>query len=150
MILQPIPTMHIQIIPHNSAAYEEMISLRLNVLLKPIGVPASFINRDKEATDILIGAFENEELIGCCVLTKIDEQTIQLRQMAVTIAAQGTGIGAAIVDFAEKTAKEKGFKILIMHARDVVIPFYQKCGYNIAGEGFKEVGIPHHKMEKQL
>lgn len=142
--------MHIQIIPHNSAAYEEMISLRLNVLLKPIGVPASFINRDKEAEDILIGVFEKKELIGCCVLTKIDEQIIQLRQMAVAIAAQGTGIGAAIVDFAEKTTKEKGFKILMMHARDVVIPFYEKCGYHIADEGFKEVGIPHHKMEKHL
>jgi predicted GNAT family N-acyltransferase len=77
-------------------------------------------------------------------------QTIQLRQMAVDINMQGTGIGGAIVDFAEKTAKEKGFKILMMHARDVVISFYEKCGYHIADDGFTEVGIPHHKMEKHL
>ena len=46
--------------------------------------------------------------------------------------------------------KEKGYKIVMIHARDVVIPFYLKCGYRIADEGFEEVGIPHHKMEKQL
>ena len=142
--------MIIQLINHNSHQYAQMIDLRLNVLLKPIGVPASFINQEKEANDILIGAFEKEELTGCCVLTKIDEHTVQLRQMAVDITAQGTGIGAAIVDFAENIAKEKGFKTLMMHARDAVIPFYEKCGYDIADEGFTEVGIPHHKMEKHL
>ena len=142
--------MIIQLINHNSHQYAQMIDLRLNVLLKPIGVPASFINQEKEANDILIGAFEKEELTGCCVLTKIDEHTVQLRQMAVDITAQGTGIGAAIVDFAENIAKEKGFKTLMMHARDAVIPFYEKCGYDIADDGFTEVGIPHHKMEKHL
>ncbi len=145
-----VTQMHIELIKHNTSSYEAMIHLRITVLLNPIGVPASFINKEKEAADVLIGAFEKEELVGCCVLTKINEQTVQLRQMAVDIAAQGTGIGGAIVDFAEKTAKEKGFKILMMHARDVVITFYEKCGYHIAGGGFTEVGIPHHKMEKQL
>jgi N-acetylglutamate synthase-like GNAT family acetyltransferase len=142
--------MRIQLIQHNTPAYEKMIHLRITVLLNPIGVPASFIKREKEAEDILIGAFENDEIIGCCVLTKVDEKTVQLRQMAVDIAAQGTGIGASIVDFAETTAKEQGFHTLMMHARDVVIPFYEKCGYQTADDGFTEVGIPHHKMEKQL
>jgi N-acetylglutamate synthase-like GNAT family acetyltransferase len=142
--------MNIKIIEHNSTTYQQMISLRLNVLLNPIGIPVSFINRDKEAIDIFIGAFQNEEIIGCCVFTKISDQTIQLRQMAVAIVAQGTGIGASIVNYAEKVAKEKGFKILMMHARDVVIPFYKKCGFIIADAGFIEVGISHHKMEKQL
>lgn len=142
--------MHIQVIEHGTPAYEKMIHLRISVLLNPIGVPASYINPEKEADDILIGAFEQEDIIGCCVLTKVDEYTVQLRQMAVDTLAQGTGIGAGIVDFAETTAKEKGFNILMMHARDAVIPFYEKCGYQIADDGFTEVGIPHHKMEKQL
>ena len=142
--------MNIQIIRHNTTAYEKMIHLRITILLNPIGVSSSFINREKEAEDILIGAFEKDEMIGCCVLTKVDEETVQLRQMAVDIAAQGTGIGAGIVDFAETIAKERGFRTLMMHARDVVIPFYEKCGYQVADDGFTEVGIPHHKMEKQL
>jgi N-acetylglutamate synthase-like GNAT family acetyltransferase len=116
-----------------------MIQLRLNILLKPIGVSESFISRCKESCDILIGAYEREELVGCCVLTQINNQTIQLRQMAVDIAVQGTGIGAAIVEFAESIAKEKGYTILLMHARDTVIPFYEKCGYYTVDGGFNFV-----------
>ena len=134
----------------DSKEYEQMIALRLKVLLEPIGVPASYINRDKEKQDILIGAFEDDEIIGCCVLTKKDEDTLQLRQMAVATEVQGTGVGAAILQFAEETAKARGYKVLMMHARDAVLDFYKKCGYDVAGDLFFEVGIPHHKMEKHL
>lgn len=142
--------MEVRILKHNSPDYKKMIVLRLEVLLKPIGVPASFINNAKEEADVLIGAFEKEEIIGCCVLTVINEQTIQLRQMAVDTATQGTGVGAAIMEFAENLSKEKGYQTLLLHARDVVIPFYEKCGYQIADNGFTEVGIPHHKMVKHF
>lgn len=142
--------MEIRLFNTDSPEYKYMVELRLNVLLRPIGAPESYINPQKERSDYLVGAFEAGTLIGCCVLTPIDESLIQLRQMAVQQAFQGKGVGAAIVAFAEKTAKEKGFKRLMMHARDVVIPFYEKSGYTIASEQFTEVGIEHHRMEKEL
>lgn len=142
--------MEIKIIQTTSPAYEAMIALRMKVLLDPIGIPRSYINPEKEASDILIGAFDEDKLIGCCILTHVDNDTLQLRQMAVDNSLQQKGIGATIVSFAESIAKERGYKILMMHARDNVIPFYQKCGYSISGEQFFEVGIGHHKMEKQL
>lgn len=141
--------MTVQLIQHNSAEYEQMLSLRITTLLEPIGVPASYINREKEQHDILIGAFKNEAMVGCCVLTP-RENDAQLRQMAVKKDQQGKGIGAAIVEFAEEVAKENGFPVLMMHARDPVIEFYKKCGYKIVGEQFFEVGIGHHKMQKEL
>jgi predicted GNAT family N-acyltransferase len=142
--------MEIRTIKHNSNEYEQMINLRVTQLLEPIGVPASYIEREKEQDDILIGAFEENEIIGCCVLTPKDKEILQLRQMAVKKELRGKGIGAAIIEFAEKVAKENNFSILMMHARDPVIDFYKKCGYEISGEQFFEVGIPHHKMQKKL
>jgi len=142
--------MHTRIIEHNSDDYEQMIQLRLSQLLEPIGVPASYIKKENEKTDILIGTFEDEEIIGCCILTPIDDEVIQLRQMAVRSNYRGKGIGGAIIEFAEQVAKENNFSILRMHARDPVIDFYKKCGYEIYGEQFFEVGIGHHKMQKQL
>lgn len=124
--------------------------MRLTVLLRPIGVPESYIDPRKEQTDILVGAFVDGTLIGCCVLTPHDADLIQLRQMAVRPDQQGKGLGAAIVDFAERISKERAFKRLMMHARNAVIPFYEKCGYAISGEPFTEVGIGHHRMEKEL
>jgi predicted GNAT family N-acyltransferase len=70
--------------------------------------------------------------------------------MAVKQNLQRSGVGARIIAFAEAQAKEKSFKRLFMHARDVVIPFYEKQGYQIVGEVFTEVNIPHHKMSKEL
>lgn len=142
--------MEIKIIKASSVEYEQIIALRITALLKPIGVPPSYINRKKEENDIFIGAFKNNEIAGCCVLTKADNEVLQLRQMAVRPNLQGNKIGTAIIEFAEKTAKENNYKVLMMHARDPVIGFYKKCGYQLIGEQFFEVGIGHHKMQKQL
>jgi predicted GNAT family N-acyltransferase len=142
--------MKIRIIAHSSNEYEQMISLRVTQLLEPIGVPASYIDREKEKNDLLIGAFENEEITGCCALTPKDKNTIQLRQMTVRSDYRGKKIGAAIIEYAEKVAREHNFSLLMMHARNPVIEFYKKCGYEIEGEEFFEVGIGHHKMQKQL
>ena len=127
-----------------------MVNLRMKVLLDPVGIPRSYINPEKEKYDLLIGAFDNDQLIGCCILSHADDKTLKLRQMAVDNNLQKKGIGAAIIVFAEKVAIEKGYSFLMMHARDTVLNFYKKCGYHIAGEQFIEVGIGHHKMEKQL
>lgn len=127
-----------------------MIQLRIKALLEPIGVPPSYINREKEKEDFFIGAYEGNDLIGCCILTRKDNKTIQLRQMAVLPKLQGKKIGAEIIRFAESTAIQNHFSILMMHARDPVIGFYERCGYHIAGDQFFEVGIGHHKMQKEL
>jgi len=60
------------------------------------------------------------------------------------------GVGATIISFAENIAKDRGFKYIIMHARDTAIGFYQKFGYRIVGDAFTEVNLPHHIMEKAL
>jgi N-acetylglutamate synthase-like GNAT family acetyltransferase len=142
--------MDIKLITTASPDYENMIALRMKVLLDPIGIPRSYINPEKEAADVLVGAFDGGKLIGCCILTHVDNTTLQLRQMAVDNALQQKGIGAAIVAFSEDFAKDRGYKILMMHARDSVIGFYEKCGYKISGDQFFEVGTGHHRMEKPL
>lgn len=142
--------MHISAIEHNSLAYRQMIDLRIHELLQPIGVPVSYINEEKEKNDFLLAAFEGEEMVGCCVLTPKGNTTVQLRQMAVRNDFRGQGIGAAIIAFAESFSRRHGYKVLMMHARDPVIGFYEKCGYSIFGAAFTEVGIGHHKMQKHL
>jgi len=142
--------MEIRRIQPSSSEYEQLINLRVTALLNPIGIPASYIDREAEKNDIFIGAFDGGEIIGCCVLTKNTDSIIQLRQMAVRPDQQGKKIGAAIISFAEQAARQEGFSILMMHARDTVLGFYERCGYDISGEQFFEVGIGHHRMEKRI
>lgn len=142
--------MTIKTFASGSEEYEKMIQLRIHALLEPIGVPTSYIDREKEKNDILIGAFEDDKILGCCILTPRSKELVQLRQMAVHPDRQGQKIGAAILKYAEEVAVAHGFKTLMMHARNPVIGFYEKCGYEIAGEEFFEVGIGHHRMEKKI
>src|SRR5690242_2502254 len=99
--------MEIRRIEISSSEYEQLINLRVNALLNPIGIPASYIDREREKDDIFIGAFEDDELIGCCVLTQNSNSVVQLRQMAVCENQQGKRIGAAIIAFAEQTARQE-------------------------------------------
>ena len=137
-------------IDHGSKDYQKMVQLRMEILRKPLGLSFTKDELDKEINDILIAAFDDDLMLGCCILTKIDDRRIRLRQMAVQKNLQGKGIGESIIHFAENIARDKGFKILMMHARDTAIGFYEKYGYTIKGEQFEEVKTKHHVMEKRL
>ncbi len=127
-----------------------MVALREEILRRPLGLIYTNEDLDPDKVDILIGAFDDGRILGCCILRDEGGGNIRLRQMAVRNNQQGKGIGQQIMRFAETVARDKGYKKLTMHARDTAIGFYEKQGYKVIGEGFLEVTIPHHKMEKLL
>lgn len=137
-------------IDHGSAHYERMVSLRTQILRRPLGLSFTAEELAREIDDILIAAFDEEEMIGCCVLSKINAQTIRLRQMAVSKPTQGKGIGESILIFMENLARDKGYQYIMMHARETAVGFYEKFGYKINSPIFYEVGLPHYVMEKHL
>ncbi len=142
--------MAIKIIDYGSIAYDQMIELRKSVLRKPLGLTYSKEDLERDQHDLLIGAFEDDEILACCILTKKDPGTFQLRQMAVDQRMQRNGVGAAIMHFAENLAKDSGGREIMMHARKTAIGFYEKLGYTAEGDEFSEVGIPHVEMRKSL
>lgn len=137
-------------IDHGTPEYDQMISLRTNILRKPLGLSFNKEELAEEKDHLLIAAFDEDEMLGCCMLCKTDEHTLRLRQMAVLDSLQGKGIGASIMGFAENLARDKGFSKILMHARDSAIGFYEKLGYKITSDVFTEVNVPHHVMEKKI
>jgi len=135
---------------HGSKDYEKMVKLRYEIMRKPLGLSFTEEELNKEKDDILIGAFEDEEIIGCCLLTRVDANCTRLRQMAVQKNRQGLGIGESMMQFAENIARDRGFKKIVMHARETAIGFYERYGYKTKGDEFIEVNIPHRVMEKKL
>ncbi len=142
--------MQIRLIDHGSSEYAGMVELRTKVLRQPLGLSFTPNQLAKERQDLLVCAFERNEIIGCCILTRESGWTIRLRQMAVRPDRQGRGVGMKILRFAESLAMKEKYTAIIMHARDTAIDFYRKSGYEVIGRGFKEVGIPHHTMQKKL
>ena len=137
-------------IDHGTNEYLQMVQLREQVLRRPLGLTFSHDELIKEKDDILIACMDDGDMLGCCILTRIDNDTMRIRQMAVPDKLHGKGIGASIMNFAETLAKDKGCRTMTMHARDTAIGFYEKFGYRIKGNQFREVNLPHHIMEKKL
>lgn len=138
-------------IDYGTPEYKQMVMLRLQILRQPLGLSFSEEELEKEKNDILIAAFDDDDMLGCCMLTHLNNNhTIRMRQMAVQNNLQGKGIGASLMWFVENLARDKGYKCLIMHARLSAIGFYEKFGYKVSSDQFLEVGIPHHVMEKMI
>jgi predicted N-acetyltransferase YhbS len=137
-------------IDHGSNEYLQMVNLRDNVLRRPLGLTYSHDELLAEKDDTLIVCVDDGEMLGCCILTELDSETVRLRQMAVANKLHGKGIGASIMYFAENLARDKGYSFISMHARNTAIGFYEKFGYHTKGAQFIEVNLPHHIMEKGL
>ena len=142
--------MALKIIDHGSKEYQQMIKLRDDILRKPLGLGFDSQEIEDEKSNMLIGAFEDEDMLGCCMLVEENPGTVRLRQMAVLNDLQGKGIGRALMNFAENIARDRGYEIINMHARKNAIGFYEKMGYKVSSEEFIEITIPHYVMEKKL
>ena len=139
-----------KIIDHGSAEYKQMLKLRDDILRKPLGLTFSKEELEKEKNNLLMAPYEDDQMLGCCMLVEEDPQTVRLRQMAVLNDLQGKGIGKALMNFAENLARDRGYKKITMHARKNAIGFYEKMGYKQVGGEFQEITIPHYVMEKEL
>jgi predicted GNAT family N-acyltransferase len=134
---------------YESPEYYLELELRNDVLRKPLGMNLYDQDLTTEKNYIRIAAFnENQQIMGNLLLVPQENGVIQMKQMAVRESAQGMKIGKKIIQFAEDLIISKGFSKIILNARKVALPFYLKSGYEIQGDEFQEVGIPHFKMSK--
>jgi predicted GNAT family N-acyltransferase len=142
--------MALKIIDHGSPEYQQIIRLRNDILRKPLGMNLDTTELEKEKNNLHIAAYEDDQMLGCCMLVEEDPQTVRLRQMAVINDLQGKGIGRALMQFAENLARDRGYRRITMHARKNALGFYEKMGYRKIGDEFEEITIPHFVMEKEL
>lgn len=135
-------------VPHRSRDWEAAVELRRAVLRLPLGLDFTPEELDAEAEDLHLVGKDGEQVVACLVLQPLDAQTIKMRQVAVSPERQGEGIGAQLVEFSETVAQINGFNEIKLNARANVVPFYLKLGYEVYGEPFEEVTIPHRAMRK--
>lgn len=137
-------------ITFGSDEYKSEVKLRYEVLRKPLGLQFSQEELDKENDSYHFGAFEGDELIGCLILVPFSNTEIKMRQVAVAPDRQARGIGKLLVKAAEEFAQDNGYEWMKLNARETAVKFYLSLGYEIFGEPFLEVTIPHRSMQKRL
>lgn len=140
----------VKVIEYGSSDYQLEIKLRNKVLREPLGMTLSESELSQDKGDMHIAAFSDEQFVGCLLLKPQANGVAKMRQVAVDSSQQGKGIGRLLVEYSEIIALQSGFKEIVLNARETVVPFYQSLGYQVEGERFQEVGIPHFKMRKSI
>ncbi len=143
--------MKVKIISIEDPLYQQERELRNKILLRPIGVPDfGWEMHDKESWHFV--ALENNNVVGCVVLTPLNKMKTktQLMQMAVDAPLQGKGIGKALVKELLKFSSKNSIKEIEIHSRADVVPFYEDLGFKVFGDPFEEVGIAHRYMNIYL
>lgn len=135
-------------ITHNSPEYFPTVLLRYAVLRKPLGMVFTSEQLAEEHNEIHVHGLKGSTLVCCLQLRPIDNHTVQMRQVAVDESYQSKGVGRALVEYCEQVARDEQFTEIILHARETAVEFYLKLGYEVYGEPFIEVGIPHRNMRK--
>ena len=138
--------------PHTDAEWAAYFYLRYQILRAPWGQPEGSEQTADEAQHLHVAFFnEQNNVMGVGRLDQINAQTAQIRFMAVDAPQQSKGIGKSLIHYMETEAKQKGIQQIILHAREVALPFYQKLGYQLDGPShllFDE--IQHFLMHKLI
>ncbi|MHB1485751.1 MAG: GNAT family N-acetyltransferase [Saccharofermentanales bacterium] len=140
----------IEVLEFDTLKYRQSLSLRNEILRKPIGMSIYDDDLSDEKSQVHIAYLIADDVVGILLLKQISENEVKMRQVAVKKDYQNQGIGAALVEFAEEIARNSGYHMISLHARKTAVSFYEKLSYIRKSEEFLEVGIPHYKMEKEI
>jgi len=137
-------------IEYNSPEYKQELELRDKVLRKPLGMSLFVENLDADKNDVHIGAFIHHQLVGVLILTRLDDDQVKMRQVAVDEEMRFKKIGREMVLYAEMISLNRHYRTMVLNARKTALAFYEKLGYETVSDEFLEINIPHFKMRKDL
>lgn len=137
-------------IEHGTKEYEQTVSLRDEVLRKPLGLQFGPEERTDEKGSFHLACLRDGIGVACLVLKPLPGKQIRMRQLAVRSGFRGQGLGRTLVSYSESVARDHGYEEMVLHARETAVGFYEKMGYEVEGDRFIEVTIPHFAMRKSL
>ena len=135
---------------HGTKEYDQTVALRNEVLRMPLGLAFSEEELHEEKDSFHLASWSGDALMACLVLKTLTDTQLQMRQLAVRESCRRQGAGRALVHYAESFAKERSYGEIVLHARETARGFYEKLGYQVEGDSFTEVGLPHVAMRKKL
>lgn len=125
------------------------LRLRHDVFCVEQGVPEreELDGRDHEGIH-LVAVAEGEVVATCRVL--MVGRTAQFSRLAVRRASRRRGIATALLEMADAETRAAGGRRLVLHAQTYAQLLYERAGYVPRGRPFREAGIEHIAMEKEL
>ena len=127
----------------------EATELRTRVFVGEQGVPVELEidGRDPLAAHVIL---QREGLVIGTARVFDEGHAAVVGRVAVTPELRGHGLGAVVMEVAERWAADQGLVLVELHAQQQVTGFYERLGYSGVGDIYYEAGIPHLTMRKEL
>ena len=77
----------------------------------------------------MYGLFENKKILAEIIITKVDNNICELKNIATKEDARGNGYGKKLIQEVTKLYKNKHKKMIVGTTQNN-IPFYVKCGFD--------------------
>ncbi|MCX4998806.1 MULTISPECIES: GNAT family N-acetyltransferase [Streptomyces] len=155
-----VPASYTVRVAEDLADREACFALRKEVFVAEQGVPEEIEYDAYDAVAVHVLAVREDGLPlgtgrllhGGAALGKTggDASVGSLGRLAVSRAARGLGVGAALVRAIEEAARARGLAAVDLHAQTQALGFYERLGYVAYGPQFPDAGIPHRAMRRVL
>jgi N-acetylglutamate synthase-like GNAT family acetyltransferase len=143
--------MYKTITPVTDSDFENYYKCRWELLRKPWNQPVGSERDEIEDSSIHRMVVSNNNAIAVGRLHYIASTTAQIRYLAVKKTYQRQGVGKAIYSCLEEEARNNQVKLIILHARENAVSFYEKLGFTVVKKTYLLFNeIQHYEMHKHL
>jgi predicted GNAT family N-acyltransferase len=137
--------------PQTAEDFTAYYQLRWEVLRAPWNQPPGSEKDEMESDTFHLMAVDDDTnaVVACGRWQMNTLEEAQIRFMAVATGYQGKGVGKKLMAALESELWIIGAEHIVLHAREIAVPFYLSCGYSIIKPSYLLFGeIPHFLMQK--
>ena len=136
--------------PQTPLEWELYYDLRYRVLRKPWNQLKGSERDENEEEAAHFAVFQDLGIIAVGRLDVLNDSVGKVRYMAVEETFQGKNIGKALMEFILMRCEQENLHTIILHAREIAVPFYERLGFRIVEKSHLLFGeIQHYLMEKK-
>ena len=137
---------------------EDAILVRWPILRSGLPRESAAFDGDEDSATVHLGGFHANRLAGVASIYRATfppqpdlKETWQLRGMATLPEVRGLGLGRALLEACEQTARTSGGSLLWCNARVHAATFYARHGWQQVGDEFDIPTVgPHIRMFRLL
>ena len=136
--------------PQTPLEWELYYDLRYRVLRQPWNQLKGSERDEYEEEAAHFAVFQDLVIIAVGRLDVLNDSVGKVRYMAVEETFQGKNIGKALMEFILTRCEQENLHTIILHAREIAVPFYERLGFRIVEKSHLLFGeIQHYLMEKK-
>ena len=126
-------------------------AVRTAVFVHEQGIPVELEWDEQDEVSLHVVLFTPEQMpIATARLLPSQDGSSMIGRVAVLQPFRGQHAGIAVMRALLQAARNRGDRLVQLHAQQSAQGFYEKLGFVVEGEPFDEVGIPHVTMGLRL